>query len=149
MVYLGTNQPVSAIPQNTTFNLTTSSTETPMNKPITLDATLSAPASGTVTLQWSINGSVWYSYEMNLTNGHASRDFGFAGTGNWTFRILWPGNTNYSASTSNIISVNVLPAVTDQEADYTIYIIIAAVVIVVILVIGLVFLRRRKTKAPQ
>jgi hypothetical protein len=148
-LFSGTNKMTSAAGQNVTFTLQSSSTETPQNMPITLTGTMSAPVSGIVTLQWGINSSGFVAnYDLNMTNGSAGRSFGFAGPGNWTFRIYWPGNENYSTAMSNVINVNVLPAQFDEETDFTIYI-VAAVAVVLVVALGLFFyLKKRKTKEP-
>jgi hypothetical protein len=134
--------------QNATLTLSVSSTEVHQNQQITIRGDLSLPASGSINLQWGINGSGFvanYPY-ANMTNGIYSREFGFAGPGNWTFRLLWAGDQQVNSSTSNVISVNVLPGQASEEGtDYSIYI-IAVVVIAAIAVIGALFYSRRKNK---
>jgi hypothetical protein len=146
-----TNYVARAAGQAVTFNLQVSATETPQNAPpLTLTGTLSAAVSGKVVLQWSVNGSGFlYNYDMNMTNGMAQREFGFGGTGNWTFRMLWNGNTDFKMATSNVVSVNVLPAQNelDSEPDYTPYII--AVVVVAVVIVGFLAFSKNRNKKKQ
>lgn len=139
--------------QDATLTLSVSSTEVHQNQPpIIIKGTLSLPASGPINLQWGINGSGFIAnYYANMTNGVYSREFGFAGPGNWTFRLLWLGDEQVNSATSNVINVNVLPAQAEEQTDYSIYI-IAAAAIALIVVAGVIYSRRKKkpqTQTPQ
>jgi hypothetical protein len=133
--------------QDVNITLTVSSTEIPQDENINIKATLSVPASGTVNLQWGINGSGFISnYYADMTDGQYSRDFGFsAGSGIWSFRIIWQGNEQFNTATSNVINVKVLP-VQDDEADYILYIVVASVLLVIAFAGFFIFQKKKKER---
>jgi hypothetical protein len=147
---LGVVPAVSAAGQDVTLTLHSTSTEIPQNKAIYLSGEFSAPVTGVVTLQWGVDSSGFISnYNLNVNGGVVSgRDFGFARPGNWTFRLLWQGNSQYNRVESNVINVNVLPAVAEEETDYTIYLVVAAVAIVFV-ALGIFMYSKRKKKQSQ
>jgi hypothetical protein len=135
--------------QDVNITLAISSTEIPQNEYISIEGTLSVPESGPIILQWGINGSGFIAnYHANMTQGQYSRNFGFAGPGEWTFRIIWEGNEQYNSVTSNVINVKVLPVVED-ETDYTIYILSIGVLLVVVILGFFLYSKRKKTNNPR
>jgi hypothetical protein len=145
-LFFGVVSAVSAAGQDVTLTLHSTSTELPQNKGIYLSGEFSAPVTGVVTLQWGVDSSGFVAnYNLNVNNGVVSgRDFGFSRQGNWTFRLLWQGNSQYNMAESNVINVNVLPAVAEEETDYTIYLVVAAVAIVVVAIGAFMYTKRKK-----
>ena len=148
---LGMVSAVSAAGQDVTLTLHSTSTELPQNKGIYLSGEFSAPVTGVVTLQWEVNSSGYIgNYNLNVNNGVVSgRDFGFSGTGNWTFWLSWQGNSQYNRAESNVINVNVLPAQAEEETDYTIYLVVAAVAIVFVALGAFIYSKRKKKQSAS
>jgi hypothetical protein len=146
-LFFGVVSAASAAGQDVTLTLHSTSTELPQNKAIYLSGEFSAPVTGVVTLQWGIDNSgfIYNYYNVTVSNGVVSgRDFGFARPGNWSFRLLWQGNSQYNSAVSNAINVNVLPAQAEEDTDYTIYLVIAAVAIVFVVLGAFMYTKRKK-----
>jgi hypothetical protein len=95
-----------------TFTLTTTSSSVTVGQSVNLTGTLSVPKSGSVTLDWAINASGFaFRTNENLASGIFSRIFGFSQSGTFQFRVNWPGDSSFSPSTSNTVTVSVNPVI--------------------------------------
>jgi Tol biopolymer transport system component len=94
--------------QTASLTLQSSTTNTTVDTDFFLNATLSVPKSGTVTLYWSINGSGFdFSTTETMTNGKFGRTFAASSVGVWAFKVVWSGDDEYEAAESNHVTVNV------------------------------------------
>jgi len=106
--------------QNATLTLQSSTTNTTVDTPFNLNATLSAPKSGTIKLFWSINGSGFnFQQTQNMTNGAYSQAFESNSLGIWDFKVVWAGDGEYNSAESNTVTVNISPPVAKQNATLT------------------------------
>jgi hypothetical protein len=117
-----------------TFTLTTNLAATDLSQSINLTGTLSTPASGSVSLYWSINSSGFaYRTTENLTNGVFSRTFGFGQTGTWQFRVNWPGDITSNPATSNVVTVTVVPVIPEFPPTVMLSLLIGATLLTAML----------------
>jgi dipeptidyl aminopeptidase/acylaminoacyl peptidase len=105
--------------QTATLTLQSSTTNTIVDTSFNLKATLSAPKSGTVTLNWSINGSGFiYRRNETMTNGVFDKAFSASSPGTWAFKVVWAGDDEYKSAESNSVTVTIksLPALAAAAA---------------------------------
>ena len=94
--------------QTATLTLQSSTTNTTVNTPFNLHATLSVSKSGPVTLYWSINGSGFiYRQNVTMTNGIYDTAFPAGSSGIWAFKVVWAGDDEYESAESNNVTINV------------------------------------------
>jgi len=91
-----------------TLTLQSSTTNTMVDTPFNLNAILSVPKSGTITLYWSINGSGFiYRHNETMTNSRFDRVFEASSPGIWAFKVVWAGDDEYKSADSNNITVTI------------------------------------------
>jgi hypothetical protein len=89
-----------------------------------LDATLSAPRSGAVTLYWSIDGSGFiHKQNGTMSNGKYSKAFEATSPGTYVFKVIWLGDSEYRSAESNNVTVTLIRklSATLKTAPSTVY----------------------------
>jgi hypothetical protein len=120
--------PAAAAPQSVTLTFTSSNHTAYPVEELTINATTSAPITGPVKLQWTINGNGPYNWTGQMTNGFFEREWGCASVGNWTLWLVWEGNETYGLAESNHVSI--LVTAPPAEDDPTLLIIVGVILLV-------------------
>jgi outer membrane protein assembly factor BamB len=96
--------------QSATLSIDTSAQSIAAGSLLTISGTLTPAQSGTVTIYESINGSAWGFYtpnEATLSGGAYSLKLRPEDEGTYQFYANWPGNSQYTAASSSIVTVTV------------------------------------------
>ncbi|MGB9763646.1 MAG: fibronectin type III domain-containing protein [Minisyncoccia bacterium] len=122
-----------------TISITSSSTTTDVNQPVTLSANINGGIQP-YTYQWYVNG--------NPVDGATSSSFSFTPTNSGTYNI-YASVTDSTGSTqnSNTITINVNPPIySPSNSSFLFFIIIIVLVIIIILLIVAFSLKKKKNK---
>jgi hypothetical protein len=135
--------PAAAVPQTVTLTFTSSTNTAYPVEAFTINATASAPITGPVKLQWTINGSGPYTWNGQMTNGFFEREWGCASVGNWTLWLVWEGNETHSPALSNAVSILVTaPPAEDTPTS----LIVVGVILLVAVIGGVAYLSSKRKK---
>jgi hypothetical protein len=113
MLVMGIHQ-VGAQPAQLSLNLKSSTNSTTINTHFTLTGTSTPPINGSIRLLVGQADTMMFDSTLNieLKNGVWTKELWLNQTGDWTFKIIYYGTSDYHGASSNIVTVGITNAST-------------------------------------